>query len=47
VVLASVGSTAPFVGLLGTVWAIYHALVGIAAAGSVTVDKVSGRSARP
>ena len=42
VVLASVGSTAPFVGLLGTVWAIYHALVGIAAAGSVTVDKVSG-----
>ena len=42
VLLASVGSTAPFVGLLGTVWAIYHALVGIAAAGSVTVDKVSG-----
>jgi biopolymer transport protein ExbB len=34
VVLASVGSTAPFVGLFGTVWGIYHALVGIAAAGS-------------
>ena len=40
--LASVGSTAPFVGLFGTVWAIYHALVGIAAAGSITIDKVSG-----
>ena len=42
VVLASVGSTAPFVGLFGTVWAIYHALVGVAAAGSITIDKVSG-----
>ncbi|MDE2369789.1 MAG: MotA/TolQ/ExbB proton channel family protein [Burkholderiales bacterium] len=42
VVLASVGSTAPFVGLFGTVWGIYHALVGIAAAGSITIDKVSG-----
>jgi len=42
VVLASVGSTAPFVGLFGTVWAIYHALLGVAAAGSITVDKVSG-----
>lgn len=42
VVLASVGSTAPFVGLFGTVWAIYHALVGIAAAGSITIEKVSG-----
>ena len=40
--LASVGSTAPFVGLFGTVWAIYHALVGIAAAGSITIEKVSG-----
>jgi biopolymer transport protein ExbB len=42
VLLATVGSTAPFVGLLGTVWGIYHALTGMAAAGQVTVDKVSG-----
>ncbi len=42
VLLATVGSTAPFVGLLGTVWGIYHALVGIAAAGLITIDKVSG-----
>ena len=42
VLLASVGSTAPFVGLFGTVWGIYHALVGMAAAGSITIDKVSG-----
>jgi biopolymer transport protein ExbB len=42
VLLASIGSTAPFVGLLGTVWGIYNALLGIAAAGSVTLDKVSG-----
>ena len=42
VLLATVGSTAPFVGLLGTVWGIYHALVGIAAAGQITIDKVSG-----
>jgi biopolymer transport protein ExbB len=42
VLLASIGSTAPFVGLFGTVWGIYHALVGIAAAGSITIDKVSG-----
>ncbi|MDO9072577.1 MAG: MotA/TolQ/ExbB proton channel family protein [Rubrivivax sp.] len=42
VLLASVGSTAPFVGLFGTVWGIYHALVGIAAAGSISLDKVSG-----
>jgi len=41
-ILATVGSTAPFVGLFGTVWAIYHALGGIAAAGSITIDKVSG-----
>ncbi|MFO1266280.1 MAG: MotA/TolQ/ExbB proton channel family protein [Rubrivivax sp.] len=38
VALASIGSTAPFVGLFGTVWAIYHALVGIAAAGTITID---------
>ncbi|WP_119293153.1 MotA/TolQ/ExbB proton channel family protein [Azohydromonas sediminis] len=42
VVLASVGATAPFVGLFGTVWGIYHALLAIAAAGAVTIDKVSG-----
>jgi biopolymer transport protein ExbB len=42
VLLASVGSTAPFVGLLGTVWGIYHALTGIAAAGQITIDKVAG-----
>ena len=41
-VLASVGSTAPFVGLFGTVWGIYHALLGIGAAGSATIDKVAG-----
>ena len=42
VVLASIGSTAPFVGLFGTVWGIYHALIGIGAAGSLSIDKVSG-----
>ncbi len=41
-VLASVGSTAPFVGLFGTVWGIYHALLGIGAAGQATIDKVAG-----
>ena len=42
VLLASVGSTAPFVGLFGTVWGIYHALAGIADAGQLTIDKVAG-----
>ncbi len=42
VLLASIGSTAPFVGLFGTVWGIYHALAGIAAAGNVGIDKVAG-----
>ena len=42
VVLASVGATAPFVGLFGTVWGIYHALVGISLAGSITIEKVAG-----
>ena len=42
VLLASVGSTAPFVGLFGTVWGIYHALGAIAASGSLSVDKVAG-----
>lgn len=41
-VLASIGSTAPFVGLLGTVWGIYHALLGISASGMATLDKVAG-----
>jgi biopolymer transport protein ExbB len=40
--LASVGSTAPFVGLFGTVWGIYRALVGIAGAGTIAIDKVAG-----
>lgn len=42
VLLASVGSTAPFVGLFGTVWGIYHALVGLSAGGSISLDKVTG-----
>lgn len=42
VVLASVGSTAPFVGLFGTVWGIFHALDSIAAAGNLTIDRVAG-----
>lgn len=42
VLLASIGSTAPFVGLFGTVWGIYNALAGMALAGSITIDKVSG-----
>lgn len=41
-VLASVGSTAPFVGLFGTVWGIYHALLAIGLAGESTIDKVAG-----
>jgi biopolymer transport protein ExbB len=41
-VLASVGSTAPFVGLFGTVWGIYHALMAISVAGQATIDKVAG-----
>jgi biopolymer transport protein ExbB len=40
--LASVGSTAPFVGLFGTVWGIYHALVAIGIAGQASIDKVAG-----
>jgi biopolymer transport protein ExbB len=42
IVLASVGSTAPFVGLFGTVWGIYHALMGIGQAGQATIDQVAG-----
>ncbi len=41
-VLASVGSTAPFIGLFGTVWGIYHALMSIGVAGQATIDKVAG-----
>ena len=41
VLLASVGSVAPFVGLLGTVWGIYHALVGIAGAGQISIEQIS------
>lgn len=41
-VLATVGSTAPFVGLFGTVWGIYHALTAIGAAGQASIDKVAG-----
>lgn len=41
-VLASIGSTAPFVGLFGTVWGIYGALIGISASGSATLDAVAG-----
>ena len=42
VLLATVGSVAPFVGLLGTVWGIYHALITIASAGQVSIDKIAG-----
>jgi biopolymer transport protein ExbB len=40
--LATTGSTAPFVGLFGTVWGIYHALVAIGVAGQASIDKVAG-----
>ena len=40
--LATVGSTAPFVGLFGTVWGIYHALVKIGVSGQASIDKVAG-----
>src|SRR5574337_1191585 len=42
VLLASIGATAPFVGLFGTVWGIYHALVSISVAGAISIEKVSG-----
>ena len=41
VLLATVGSTAPFVGLLGTVWGIYHALTAIASAGQITIERIA------
>jgi len=40
--LASIGATAPFVGLLGTVWGIYHALANVSSHGTVQIDKVAG-----
>lgn len=40
--LASVGSTAPFIGLFGTVWGIYHALIALSGSSSVVLDKVAG-----
>jgi biopolymer transport protein ExbB len=40
--LASIGSTAPFIGLFGTVWGIYHALIAIASSGQVQIDKIAG-----
>lgn len=42
VLLATVGATAPFVGLLGTVWGIYHALIGISSGGQITIDRIAG-----
>ena len=42
VLLATVGSTAPFVGLFGTVWGIYHALIGIAGSGQMSIERVAG-----
>ncbi|MEK8047314.1 MotA/TolQ/ExbB proton channel family protein [Ideonella margarita] len=42
VFLASVGAVAPFVGLFGTVWGIYHALLGMASSGSMSIDKIAG-----
>ena len=41
-ILASAGSTAPFIGLFGTVWGIYHALMAIGLAGQASIDKVAG-----
>ena len=42
ILLATVGATAPFVGLLGTVWGIYLALTGMAASGQMAIDQVTG-----
>lgn len=40
--LASIGATAPFIGLLGTVWGIYHALIGISESGQMSIAAVAG-----
>jgi len=42
IVLATVGAIAPFVGLLGTVWGIYQALLGMASAGQITIERIAG-----
>ncbi len=42
VLLASIGSTSPFIGLFGTVWGVYHALVAVGEGASFTLDKVAG-----
>ena len=42
VLLATVGAISPFVGLLGTVWGIYHALMGISGGGQISIDQISG-----
>ena len=42
ILLATVGSTAPFVGLLGTVWGIYRALTGLTGGGAISIDQVAG-----
>jgi len=42
VLLATVGAISPFVGLLGTVWGIYHALIGISGSGQISIDQISG-----
>lgn len=42
VLLASIGATAPFIGLFGTVWGIYHALLAIGGAGSLSLDRIAG-----
>jgi len=42
VVLASIGATAPFIGLFGTVWGIYHALVGLGSGGSFGIERIAG-----
>ena len=41
-ILASIGATAPFIGLFGTVWGIYHALVSIGISGQASIDKIAG-----
>ena len=46
-ILASIGSTAPFVGLFGTVWGIYHALVSISVNGSASIEAVAGPIGEP
>jgi len=42
ILLATVGAIAPFVGLLGTVWGIYQALIGMASAGQITIERIAG-----